>query len=292
MSSPRTLPGLTHHRLDVAGVPLHYVSAGTSGSPVLLVHGFPETWWAFSRLIPLLARRHRVFAVDLRGFGDSGTDAPSFTSADSAADLAALIDHLDLGAVHLVAQDIAGGAAFRLAAGHPELVASFAGVEMGLAGFGLEGFGDVTHGGSWHIGVLAAPGIPELLLTGRERALLSEWAFPTMTAVAGSVTADDIDEFARAYARPGGWRGAAGLYRSMLAEGEELRALAAEHPLRMPLLAVGAFAGPFTAHTLQAVAGGAEVSSVILEGVGHHVALEAPAALADALEQFLAGLER
>ena len=47
------------------------MSAGTEGSPVLLVHGFPETWWTFHKLIPRLSEHHRVFAVDLRGFGDS-----------------------------------------------------------------------------------------------------------------------------------------------------------------------------------------------------------------------------
>jgi pimeloyl-ACP methyl ester carboxylesterase len=51
----RTVPGITHHRAEVNGTTLHYVAAGTTGSPILLVHGFPETWWAFHKLIPLLA---------------------------------------------------------------------------------------------------------------------------------------------------------------------------------------------------------------------------------------------
>ena len=50
-----TIPGVTHHLADVNGTDLHYVSAGDSGSPILLVHGWPETWWAFRKLIPLLA---------------------------------------------------------------------------------------------------------------------------------------------------------------------------------------------------------------------------------------------
>jgi pimeloyl-ACP methyl ester carboxylesterase len=188
--------------------------------------------------------------------------------------------------VHLAGQDISGGALFRFAAAHPGAVRSFIAVEMGLAGFGLEGFADVTHGGSWHIGVLAAAGVPELLLAGRECALLGEWAFPSMTAVPGSITADDIDEFARTYARPGGWRGAAGLYRSMLTEGDEIRALAESCPLTVPVLAVGAGGGPFTARTMEQVAAG-EVTSVQLDGVGHYAALEAPAALATAVLAFV-----
>src|SRR5690242_18047246 len=94
---------------------LHYVSAGSEGAPVLLVHGFPETWWAFSRLIPLLARRHRVYAVDLRGFGDSGPVSADHDSATAAADVGALIEHLGVGPVHLVGQDISGPTTFRVA---------------------------------------------------------------------------------------------------------------------------------------------------------------------------------
>lgn len=291
-------PAVAHHTVRLNGTELHYVSAGTEGSPVLLVHGFPETWWAFHRVIPLLAERHRVFAVDLRGFGDSQTapetipDTTEGTSASATAaeDLHLLIEHLGLGPVHLLGQDIAGATVFRLAATHPEDVAGLTAVEMGLAGFGLEGLADVTHGGSWHVGALAAPGIPELLLAGREREFLGAWVFPTMTAVPGAVTEADVAELARTWSRPGGWRGAAGLYRSMLAEGDELRALAQARPLTVPVLAVGSSGGPFTARTMRQVTGG-EVRSVLLDGVGHHVALEAPGALAEAMLAFLADVD-
>lgn len=286
-----TVPDVTHHWIDVNGTTLHYVEAGSAGAPIVLVHGFPETWWAFAKLIPLLASTHRVVAVDLRGFGDSDVPEPGADgSATAAADLHALLGALDLGPVHLVGQDIAGGTVYRLAATHPDDVRSVTAIEMGLAGFGLEAFADVTHGGSWHIGTLAAPGIPELLFAGRERALLGDWAFPAMTAVPGAVTDDDVAEFARTYARPGGWRGAAGLYRAMLAEGQELRDLAATQPLQQPVLAVGGFGGSFTADTMRQVTAG-EVTSVQFDGVGHYVAMEAPDRLAAVLLDFLAGVD-
>lgn len=280
-----SVPGITHHTAQVDGAELHYVSAGTEGSPVLLVHGFPETWWAFHRLIPLLAERHRVFAVDLRGFGDSSIAEVGHDSSAAAADLHGLIERLDVGPVHLTGQDISGATVFRLATAHPEVVRSLTAVEMGLPGFGLEALGDVTRGGTWHIGVLAAPGIPELLLAGREREFLG-WAFSAMTAVEGAITAADVDELVRVYSRPGGWTGAAGLYRSMLAEGDEIRALAKASPLTMPVLAVGAGGGPFTARTMRHVTAG-EVRDLLLDGVGHYAALEAPAPLAAALLDFL-----
>lgn len=278
---------LTHRSASLNGTELHYVEAGGTGSRVLLVHGFPETWWAFRDVVAPLARHHRVVAVDLRGFGDSAVADLSHDSSVAAQDLRALVEHLGGEPVHVVAQDVSGGAVFRLAAQHPETVASLTAVEMGLAGFGLEGFADVTHGGSWHIGVLAGPpAVAELLLTGHERELLGQWAFPTMTAVEGAVTSNDVDEMARGYARPGGWRGAMGLYRSMLAEGAELRAIRDAGRLHLPAMAVGAYGGGFTAATLREVVEGA-VREVELPGVGHHVALEAPDALAEAVLGFL-----
>lgn len=280
-----TIPEVQHHTADVNGTTLHYVSAGTSGSPVLLVHGFPETWWAFHRLIPLLAAEHRVFAVDLRGFGDSATAADGFTSADAAEDLHALIAQLGVGPVHLAAQDISGGTVYRLASDHPEDIRSLIATEMGLAGFGLEGFGDITHGGSWHIGALAAPGIADMLFTGREKELLGTWAFPSMSADPTSVTASDVDEFARTYGRRDGWKGAIGLYQSMLSEGADFQERA-QQKLAVPALAIGAFGGPFTEGTVTQIVEG-PVDSVLIEGVGHYVALEAPDRLAAAISTFL-----
>jgi pimeloyl-ACP methyl ester carboxylesterase len=284
------VPGITHHRAHVNGTTLHYAAAGATGSPVLLVHGFPETWRAFRKLIPLLAASHRVLAVDLRGFGDSDTAPGDYDSKLAAEDLHQLIAYLGLGPVHLTGQDISGATVFRLAVTHPEDVLSLTAIETGLAGFGVERLADVTRGGAWYIGVLVAPGIPEMLLAGHEREFFGQYAFPSMTAVPGAVTDADIDDFARTYSRPDGWRGATGLYRSMLREGPELRALAESPGLAVPVLTVGAGGGSFTAATMsQAAPSG--ISSVQLDGVGHYVAMEAPEELARAVRGFVDGID-
>src|SRR5580693_5626440 len=261
-----TFPEITHHEVELNGTRLHYVSAGNHGSPVLLVHGFPETWWTFREVIPLLAASHRVFAVDLRGFGDSDNEPGDYDSKTSAEDLHLLIAHLNVGPVHLTAQDISGATVFRLATTQPEDVLSFTAIEMGLPGFGLEGLADITHGGTWHIGVMVAPGIPEMLLAGREREFLGQFAFPAMSATPGAISDTDIDEFVRTYSRPDGWRGAIGLYQSMLQEGDEIAALGAGHKLTIPVLAIGAGGGKFTFATMSQVTSD-PVRSVTLEGV-------------------------
>jgi len=284
------IAGITHHRAHVNGTELHYVAAGERGSPILLVHGFPETWWTFHKLIPLLAREHRVFAVDLRGFGDSASGPGTYGSQVSAQDLHGLIQDLGVGPVHITGQDISGATVFRLAVTHPEDVLSFTAIEMGLAGFGLEALADVTRGGAWHIGLLAAPGIPELLLSGREREFLGQFAFPALCQTPGAISEADVEEFVRTYSRPDGFRGATGLYQAMLKEGAELQALAKEPGLDVPVLALGGGGGSFTFDTMSRVTRG-EVRSVQLDGVGHYVAMEAPARLSDALLGFVAAVD-
>ncbi len=283
-----TISHVEHHHVDVNGTTLHHVAAGTTGSPVLLTHGFPESWWVFHKLIPLLAERHRVFAVDLRGFGDSATADDTHDSATAADDLAALITQLDVGPVHLTGQDLGGPTTFRLAAAHPELLRSYTAIETGLPGFGLEALADITHGGGWHIGVLVAPGIPEMLLAGREREFLADYAYPSLAATPDAFAPADVDEFVRTYRRPDAFRGATALYKSMLREGDDIRELATGK-LDMPVLAVGGGSGEFTASTMRQVA--ADVTAVSLEGIGHYAAMEAPAGLADALLAFWGDLD-
>ena len=286
-----TLHGITHHRAEVNGTKLHYVSAGTSGSPILLVHGFPETWWTFHKLIPLLAEKHRVFAVDLRGFGDSDNGPGEYDSATSAEDLHQLVVQLDVGPVHMTGQDICGAVVFRLATTHPEDVLSLTAIELGLPGFGLEGLADITHGGAWYIGFLAAPGVPEMLLGGREREFLTKIAFPAMCAVPNAVTDADMEEFVRTYSRPNGWRGTIGLYQSMLKEGSEIRSLAETRKLAAPVLTIGAGGGDFTSNTMMASTQ-TKPRSVLLDGVGHYAAMEDPNRTAQAILEFIGSVDR
>ena len=286
-----TIPEVAHHIVSVNGTRIHYVSAGSSGSPVVLVHGWPETWWAFRKLIPLLAETHRVYALDLRGFGDSENTAAHYDEATLAEDLHQLVEQLGDGPVHLVAQDIAGGTAFRFAATNPDSVLSFTAIESSLAGFGLEALADVTAFGSWHVGFLGTPGIPSMLLPGHERELLADWAYPMMNGTEGAVTPADLDEFVRSYSRADAWLGTEGLYRSLFADGGATAALAAASPIAVPVLAVDGANHPFTANSFRPVAAD-EITSVHIDGVGHLVAQEAPDELAAALLGFVDRVDR
>ena len=127
-----------------------------------------------------------------------------------------------------------------------------------------------------------------MLLTGRERDFLAGYGYPAMSGTEGAISEQDIDEFTRAYSRPDGFRGATGLYRSMLKEGEEIKQIVAQQ-LTMPVLAVGAGTGQFTYDTMAQVA--ENVSQANLDGIGHLVAIDDPEALAQTLLGFYRTLD-
>ena len=184
--------------------------------------------------------------------------------------------------MHVVGQDVSGGVVYRLAATHPEDVISLTAIESGLAGFGAEALADVTHGGVWYIGALASPGVAGLLFEKEARAFVGEYLYPLYGVPPTAVSPEDVTEFARTYGRPGGFSGAAGLYRGMLTEGQELLKLTQDVPLRAPVTTVGSRGGGFTHAAFRGVTT-QEATSIQLDGVGHYVAQEAPQPLADIL---------
>lgn len=279
-----TIPEVTHHQVPLNGTNLHYVSAGSEGSPILLVHGWPETWWTFHKIIPVLAKAHRVFVVDLRGFGASDVAMPGDNSATMAEDLHALISHLGLGPVHLAAQDFSGPLAFRLAATYPQEVRSFTAIETGLPGFGLEILANPII--AWYFGTLAKPGAAELFFKGRERELLSEFIFTPPTTTSTAIGAADIAEFISGYARTGGWTGAQAIYDSNLREIEDYKAMVAVKPLAMPTMAIDQNGSNFTAKSFAAAATG-QLRTRTIPNTGHYIAMEAPNALVAAMLEFI-----
>jgi pimeloyl-ACP methyl ester carboxylesterase len=283
-----TIPEVAHHHVGLNGTNLHYVSAGIAGAPILLVHGWPETWWTFHKVIPRLAKSHRVFAVDLRGFGASDPAHPGDTMTTMVEDLHALIGHIGIGPVHLAAQDFSGPLAFRLAATHPQDALSFIAVETSLPGFGLEILSNPLI--AWYFGTLAKQGAAERFFKGRATELLTEFIFTPPMTTSTAIGASDIAEFIRGYERVGGWNGAQIIYNSNLREADHYTALVAARPLAMPVLAIGRNGSDFTARSFAPAVRGKLKSQTILD-TGHYMAMEAPVALASTMLAFMSEVD-
>jgi pimeloyl-ACP methyl ester carboxylesterase len=241
MPVPAPVPdGAASRFATVNGVKLHYVIAG-SGDPVLLVHGWPETWYAWRKIIPVLAARFTVVAPDMRGYGDSGRPSGGYDKVTVATDLHELMRLLGFGPVHLVAQDMGGPVGYAYATSFPADVRDFVFIESAIPGFGLEASMDVAHGGSWHMGFNMAQGINELLVAGRERPFI-EYFYRRGTLHPDALTPDDIDEYARSYA-DGGLVASFNYYRTLLDDAKVNREKLGAKRLTIPVLSLAAAQG-------------------------------------------------
>jgi alpha-beta hydrolase superfamily lysophospholipase len=110
--------GFVAETAGVNGTAIHYVRGGR-GPTVVLLHGFPQDWYAWRRIMPRLSKRFTVVAVDLRGVGGSAPSADGYAAVDLARDVHQLIGGLKLGPAHLVGHDIGGCVAYAFARGRP-----------------------------------------------------------------------------------------------------------------------------------------------------------------------------
>jgi pimeloyl-ACP methyl ester carboxylesterase/quinol monooxygenase YgiN len=276
-------PGFASERRLVNDARIHYMSGG-SGTPVVLLHGFPNTWYAWRDVMPRLAERHTVIAVDLRGLGDSDPGTQPNDVPTDAEDLHELVTGLGLGPVLLAGQDWGGSAAFAFAAAHPDQVRRLAVLESLPAGPWTEtGSG---HGDPWFVGFHQIPDLPERLVTGRERPYL-DWFLHAFSATAGVPTPAAVEEYVRCYARPGAMTSAFARYRGRGTGREiEYNKSHLSRPLDLPVMAVGGerFFGAAVAANLRH--GASDVRQEVLADCGHYVTEERSAELAGLLLSF------
>ncbi|HUR84091.1 MAG TPA: alpha/beta hydrolase [Solirubrobacteraceae bacterium] len=130
LSGMPELEGVEHHVIEVRGARLHVAELG-SGPPVLLVHGWPQHWGSWRRLMPLLAEDHRVLALDLRGFGWSEATPRGYRKDELAEDVVGVLDALGIERVRLVGHDWGGIVGFLVCLNHPDRVARFVPMNTG-----------------------------------------------------------------------------------------------------------------------------------------------------------------
>jgi pimeloyl-ACP methyl ester carboxylesterase len=121
--APPALPGVEHRFVDLLELRMHVAEAG-EGDPVVLLHGWPQNWWSWRRLIPRLAEHYRVICVDTRGFGWSDAPKGPYDKETLADDLLSLFDRMELGRVRLIGHDVGGYVAFLISLKAPERVAA------------------------------------------------------------------------------------------------------------------------------------------------------------------------
>ena len=202
-----------HHYANLEGVRIHFVTLG-NGAPVVLLHGWPQTWYEWRRVMPLLADKYSLVAPDLRGLGDSTRPASGYDKKTVANDIWLLMhEHLKHPRFAVVGHDWGAPVAFRVAADHPAEVTHLAMLDVPVPGDQPAG---AAIGGTprwWHM-FHQVPDLPESLVYGRERLYL-EWFYMNGCDQAGAIGDDDIAEYVRTYSQPGAMRAGFNFYRAL-----------------------------------------------------------------------------
>jgi pimeloyl-ACP methyl ester carboxylesterase len=276
----------TSRFVDTGDVQLHAVTGG-EGPALLLIHGWPETWYAWRHVMPALAQDFEVIAVDQRGIGLSEKPASGYDTGTLAADLVKLMDALGHERFSVVGHDTGFAIGYALAADHPERVERVALAEIPgpptSAASPPAFLPDPLNAKLWHIPFNRVEHLPEQLIAGRED-LYFGYEFAVQ---GGNVPGEAIDYYVGMLSDPESLHGSLGWYRAFgetLAQNDER----AKRPLTMPVLAIGGERsyGDHVEHAMHALA--EDVQGVVIPGTGHWVAEEAPERLLAALSAFLA----
>jgi pimeloyl-ACP methyl ester carboxylesterase len=266
-----------------------HVVIGGSGPALLLVHGWPETWYAWRLLMPTLAKDFTVIAVDQRGIGLTDKPQDGYDTATIAGDLAALMDVLGHQRFAVAGHDTGMPIVYALAADHPERVERLVVAEAPLPGistspplFGPKSLNDRA----WHIGFNRLTELNELLVRGREDIYFG-FEFDIQAA-------KKLPDYAVKYyiqtlaSHRDALRGSFSFYRAFDTTLAQNVARQKAGLLSMPVLAIGGAAsvGAGVGLTMQAAAH--DVQSLVIPGTGHWVAEEAPEEMLAALTTFLA----
>jgi len=292
--SPDTFWNHFHHgSAHVNGVRLHYVEGG-SGAPILLIPGWPQSWYAWRLVMPLLAANgRRVIAIDPRGMGDSDKPASGYDLKTIAADLHEFANALGLlkdGPLDVAGHDIGTWIGHAYAAGWPEDIRRLALFDAALPGITPPPPAGIPSAEvnlrTWHFPFNRLDDLPEILLQGHERAFLN-YLFHTKAINRWAITPADLDEYERVFSAPGAVRAALSYYRVAFSpDGLAQSRARGEKTLAMPVLAMGAEHGvkDVLLNTLRNIA--TDVRGGILQGCGHYMPEEMPDAVADELLRF------
>ncbi|WP_245633577.1 alpha/beta fold hydrolase [Amycolatopsis jejuensis] len=261
----------------------HHVVTGGSGPPLLLINGWPQTWYAWRHVLPPLAGHFTVVAAEPRGIGKSDKTRDGYDTGSLAEDLVDLMTALGHEEFAVLGHDVGMWIGYALAADHPERVTRLAVAEAAVPGISPEApfFGSAAANNRlFHFGFNRLDGINEELVRGRE-ALYFGHQFASKTAAANELEPHAVEEYVSSIAADAD---------SLRASFEPYRALETtieqnlsrrQQRLTLPVLAIGGAesTGELVGQTMESVAD--DVESHVLDGSGHYPAEERP-------EEFLA----
>ena len=298
-----TIPGFTSETATVNGLQLHYWLGGDpQGQPVLLWHGFLSTSYAWRKVAPALVDAgFAVLVPDMRGYGDS--DKPAGTKGyDGRAlmeEFRLLIRTIGFGAgrpMTIAAHDMGAPPALLWASEYPKEVSGLLYIEAPVM---LQPILEkiivytpdaMVHGSMLWWVLPLAPGVPEILMVGKEREFLNWFFKGPNVGVHDAISPDSIDEYLRTFTGKEGVLGALGVYRAAF-ETISQTAQLTKNKVKIPVVALGGEKGlgELVGKFVSMVA--SNVQSKVIPSCGHFIPEERPEVIVEQV-QILTATER
>lgn len=281
-------PEFTSEMATVNDVTLHYVRGGT-GPAVILLHGYPQDWYEWHEVMPRLAERFTVIAVDLRGIGGSEVTTSGYDAATLAEDIHSLVRHLELSRVYLAGHDIGGMVAYAYARMYPEDLRGAMILDVPLPG--IEPWAAVRVDPLlWHFEFHQTPRVPEALVEGRQATYFRLAFFNRLAEDPSVFSGDEVARYAESYAAPDRLRAGFEFYRAFPANARFNQSH--RSPIDLPIVLVGGEhavgqINPVIAGALRKL-GATNVTTELIRNSGHYVADEQPNAVAALIERYAA----
>ncbi|WP_316849478.1 alpha/beta fold hydrolase [Pedobacter agri] len=281
----KSLPNFANDYAEVNGTKLHYVEGG-KGEPLILIPGYPETWWAYHKVMPILAEKYFVIVVEMRGMGSSDKPAEGYEKKNMAKDIFELVKQLGYEKVHIGGHDIGAHVAFSFAANFPESTSKLIMLDTphpdaGMYQLPMLPMLGATYLYPWWLAFNQLKELPEQLLEGRMNMVI-EWLFKNLLVDQNSMSDFDKEVYEFAYNSKDAIRSSNAWYQAFPQDIEDSKSY---KKLDMPVLGIGGSGYSMLEMSLSNATTDLQLKKV--EDCGHFILAEKPNETAKCIIDFL-----
>ena len=281
----KSLPNFVNNYEEVNGTRLHYVKGG-QGEPLILIPGYPETWWAYHKVMPILAEKYCVIVIEMRGMGSSDKPADGYEKKNMAKDVFELVKKLGYEKVHIGGHDIGAHVAFSFAANFPGSTSKLIMLDTPHPDQTMYQLPMLPVLGAnylypWWLAFNQVKELPEDLLEGRMNIVI-DWLFKNLLVEQSSISNFDKEVYQLAYNSRDAIRSSNAWYQAFPQDIEDSKAY---KKLNMPVLGIGGSGYGMLEMSLPNTTINLQLKKI--EECGHFILAEKPNETAKFIAEFL-----
>lgn len=282
----KLVPGFTNNYTTINDLSIHYVSGGT-GEPFILIPGYPETWWAYHHVMPILAENYQVIVVEIRGMGSSDKPENGYEKKNIAKDIYELVKYLGFEKVFIAGHDIGAHVAFSFACNYPQTTSKLIMLDTphpdpSIYQLPMLPILGASYLYPWWLAFNQVKELPEKLLEGRMSIVIS-WLFDNLLVNKDSINQFDRSVYRESYDNKNAIRCSNAWYQAFP---QDIKDYEGYNKLEMPVLAIGASGYDLLQHSLPTIASNLILKKI--ENCGHFILAEKPIETAGLIKEFLA----